>query len=1057
MSFLHDTCFDKKMTEYSYCRDDEILRVADSIFRPADGTFGDQALQFCITNAEVRDSLPSHVNYSSRRSFCGAYFQSQIQASQESAAFEKAFETHVLLYGVTQAGVSVLAKVRGFRPMLRFMLKGSMSARQLVSRMVDAPEDDSTKRQRSERGWQPSDAEKMGVDEDEVEYKEEMLEKSWGYDPSGVIKVAIVTFSTLRAYYRTRRNFTDCKIRHSGSVEMEEKVDPYIQFIANTGFRPCGWVSTVMDKSEQGPEFTPVREVPTTLRISHSAIEFTCGVKMLQQISQSDGTPKSEIPDQLTWCFDGEMQSEERAFPDATLPNDFISAISMDAKFFYADRSTTVVLCIGLPERPVKTETVLCFRTEKDLLNAFRDLIALTCPQFLTGFNQMGFDWPYIDIRARKVGAKRIYYGGRLVLQKAALYTKTLDSAARGSNDMALMQYSGVSHIDVMKEVMARYKMESYSLNSCCEKFLGGKQKYELPYIEMMDLVAAGKMAKVVEYAGEDARLPNELIDVMHVIASFYELARVTGTPVDWLVLRGQQIKIFIMLYIFCRINGLFLNKPLVAAIQGYVGATVLDPEKDFFTDPVATLDFASLYPSIMMAHNLCFSTLVMPQIGSGTAEIETHTLPNGKEVSFVKAASKPGILPRMLKEILAARKLAKAAKKRAKDPMEEIVQDERQRALKVSANSIYGFCAAQMYPCQVISEVVTNKGRQMIEETKQLVESVLPPEIIESVPGFKPRVIYGDTDSVMVLCPGLTVDQCWLWGTIAAKIVTDFFPGEIELEMEEIKWPYLLLKKKRYVARTWTQEGECCEPGPKIDYKGIELKRRDNAPIVKQVQLRVLLTLFAQELFDADESGRFSWVEHVANNTMRDYVSKTTERAIAALKEELKQIIDSKLPLEKYVLSKSLAREYKNDSQPHVNVVKLKEKRMPGSGDRVGSRVQFFYRKKTSEEEMLPKSQDKVSARSEDPEYALANGILPDRIKYLSDVRSAIASIFDPIGDPRVADTFDGAHGDIERQEKRQTDITSFFTALPQQDSFSGLRPVARGVSRKKQTARQR
>ena len=45
----------------------------------------------------------------------------------------------------------------------------------------------------------------------------------------------------------------------------------------------------------------------------------------------------------------------------------------------------------------------------------------------------------------------------------------------------------------------------------------------------------------------------------------------------------------------------------------GYEGATVLDAKQGYYREPVATLDFASLYPSIMMAHNLCYSTLLPP------------------------------------------------------------------------------------------------------------------------------------------------------------------------------------------------------------------------------------------------------------------------------------------------------------------------------------------------------------------------------------------------------------------------------------------------------------
>ena len=84
----------------------------------------------------------------------------------------------------------------------------------------------------------------------------------------------------------------------------------------------------------------------------------------------------------------------------------------------------------------------------------------------------------------------------------------------------------------------------------------------------------------------------------------------------SFLITRGQQIKVFSMILRKCR-----KEKLLVPTLTkrgnvdgGYEGATVLDPIKAYYQDPIATLDFASLYPSIMQAYNLCYSTLVCAQ-----------------------------------------------------------------------------------------------------------------------------------------------------------------------------------------------------------------------------------------------------------------------------------------------------------------------------------------------------------------------------------------------------------------------------------------------------------
>ncbi len=107
----------------------------------------------------------------------------------------------------------------------------------------------------------------------------------------------------------------------------------------------------------------------------------------------------------------------------------------------------------------------------------------------------------------------------------------------------------------------------------------------------------------------------------------------------------------------------------------------------------MATLDFASLYPSIMMAHNLCYSTLVpLGKVKNHDPETLTKT-PNGDY--FVKIPVKKGIVPMILEDLIGARKRAKQELAKATDPFEKAVLDGRQLALKISANSVYGFTGA--------------------------------------------------------------------------------------------------------------------------------------------------------------------------------------------------------------------------------------------------------------------------------------------------------------------------------------------------------------------------
>lgn len=175
-----------------------------------------------------------------------------------------------------------------------------------------------------------------------------------------------------------------------------------------------------------------------------------------------------------------------------------------------------------------------------------------------------------------------------------------------------------------------------------------------------------------------------------------------------------------------------------------YEGASVLDAKVGYYESPVATLDFASLYPSVMMAHNICYCTLVPKDQAERMNADDIVKSPTGDH--FVKMHIRQGILPEILTELLNARKSAKADLKTAEDPIDKAVLNGRQLALKVSANSVYGFTGAVVgqLPCLEISSTVTAYGREMIKHTYNMVVQRFNEE--NGYPA-NAEVIYGDTD----------------------------------------------------------------------------------------------------------------------------------------------------------------------------------------------------------------------------------------------------------------------------------------------------------------------
>ena len=212
-----------------------------------------------------------------------------------------------------------------------------------------------------------------------------------------------------------------------------------------------------------------------------------------------------------------------------------------------------------------------------------------------------------------------------------------------------------------------------------------------------------------------------------------------------------------------------------------------------------------------------------------------------------MKPGVRKGLLPTVLEDLLGARKRAKADLKKETDPFKRAVLDGRQLALKVSANSVYGFTGATVgkLPCLEISMSVTAYGRQMIEQTKTAVESRYT---IANGYEHDAEVVYGDTDSVMVKFGVSDLARAMELGAEAADIVSATFVKPIKLEFEKVYFPYLLISKKRYAGLYWTN----ADKYDKMDTKGIETVRRDNCRLVRMV----IDTCLRKMLIDRDVKG---------------------------------------------------------------------------------------------------------------------------------------------------------------------------------------------------------
>ncbi|KAL8473507.1 hypothetical protein ACS0TY_030371 [Phlomoides rotata] len=626
---------------------------------------------------------------------------------------------------------------------------------------------------------------------------------------------------------------------------------------------------------------------------------------------------------------------------------------------------------------PIVGVDVMSFDTEKEVLLAWRDFIREVDPDIIIGYNICKFDLPYLIQRAEVLGMAEFPILGRIRNSRVRIKDTSFSSRQLGTRESKEVTIEGRVQFDLLQAMLREHKLSSYSLNSVSAHFLN-EQKEDVHHSIISDLQNGNSETRrrLAVYCLKDAYLPQRLLDKLMFIYNYVEMARVTGVPISFLLSRGQSIKVLSQLLRKAKQKNMVIpNAKQAGSEQGtYEGATVLEARAGFYEKPIATLDFASLYPSIMMAYNLCYCTLVTPEDARKLnlpPECVNKT-PSGE--TFVKSDLQKGILPEILEELLAARKRAKADLKEAKDPRVKAVLDGRQLALKISANSVYGFTGATIgqLPCLEISSSVTSYGRQMIEHTKKLVE-----DKFTVLGGYehKAEVIYGDTDSVMVQFGVSSVEAAMDLGREAADYISGTFIKPIKLEFEKIYYPYLLISKKRYAGLYWTNPNKF----DKMDTKGIETVRRDNCLLVKNLVTECLNKI----LIDRDVPGAVQFVK----NTISD-------------------LLMNRMDLSLLVITKGLTKtgEDYEVKAAHVELAERMRKRDAATAPNVGDRVPYVIVKAAKGA--------KAYERSEDPIYVLENNIPIDSNYYLENqISKPLLRIFEPILKNASKELLQGSH----------------------------------------------
>lgn len=586
--------------------------------------------------------------------------------------------------------------------------------------------------------------------------------------------------------------------------------------------------------------------------------------------------------------------------------------------------------------------------SEEAMLRRFFDIIGEYDPDILVGYNSNSFDIPYIVDRIRALnrkGAKIEPLAGR---DGKTLYYRKIGNITRVS-------VMGRIAVDVLPLLRREYSLKQYTLRNSAKELLG-LEKLDIPFLEMEAYWNDNgeKFSKFVDYSRRDSELALAFLLKLRLIDKYIALARVSGTLLQDILDGGQtQMVENLILREYMKHDRVLPARPTGEMSderydegEELAGAEVLPPKKGLLEN-IVILDYKSLYPTIMMAHNLCYTTEVV-----GESPDDVVVAPTGGV--FVSRDTVKGIVPSILEELLDRRQATRAKMKTANE-VDYRVLDATQLALKILLNSFYGYSGysrARLYSLTLAS-AVTSFGRENILRTKKLIEEDIKEIIIKDGRALKKdemdkikdgkhiglSVVYGDTDSVFVhlLDKQLTFDEAQLVGNSIANTVTDSLVKPMELVFDSFARRAIFIAKKRYALLIWEKTPQGIKE--KIKVKGMETVRRDWCGLTTKTVERVLELVLKEAKVDE------------AVELVKDTINRI--RSVESGKDS--ELFDDLILTRQYTKK---AESYKN-RQPHISVVdKLKSR---GIIANVGDRIPF----------VILAGKGMFVERAEDPEYA--------------------------------------------------------------------------------------
>lgn len=662
---------------------------------------------------------------------------------------------------------------------------------------------------------------------------------------------------------------------------------------------------------------------------------------------------QTTIPDILVMSFDIECYSSvPSAMPSVDRPEDKIFQISIVLS--NSKQSRKYLLSLGDPDQTIVECTVLKYNTEHELLDGYSQLVRKEMPQVVIGYNIFGFDIPYMIGRAKQTMCLSSFdQQGYIVGEHAVQRTINWSSSAFQDQHFEFLDVNGIIFVDLLPLIKRDYKFDNYKLSTVSQNILKNQTKDPLTPADIFNCYrtfTSKSLGIVGKYCVQDSLLVSNLFNVTQTWIGLCEMSKTCNVPIFSLYTQGQQIKVFSQVYKYCLYNNIVVEKYTHPGNDTYSGAYVVDPDPGVY-DNVVPFDFASLYPTTIIAYNIDYSTMVIdetvPDSECNVIEWEDHigcvhdtsgkVVPKEKVMcgahKFRFYKNGLGVIPSIIKNLLDARKQVNTQikKLKAEGGSQELIAilDKRQLSYKVSANSVYGAMGVRRgyLPFMPAAMCTTAMGRKSIIKASEYIKNV-----------FGGQIVYGDTDSTMVMFNEQNIEKLWDLCVRIEKEVSELFPAPMRLAFEEkIYKRFFILTKKRYIAQ------ECGKDGVfkgKITKKGILLARRDNSKMVRNIYEKTIMSVLSNGTPDVSNVIDLINEMFYKTYTSKDYVITKGINDVSSYK--VRDLPSDELKKTKRLTElKCTENEYHDKSLPaHIQLAE----RMRSRGTRVdvGTRLEY-------------------------------------------------------------------------------------------------------------------